>query len=274
VLRYEDLPHELNLASWFVDRRLEEGRGDRTALTVGDDASYTFAELAARLNRVGNVFRELDVRPEERVLIALSDGIDFVATWYGALKVGAVVAEVYTFLQAKDYAYFLRYTRAPVAVVDKAALGPLRAASASSPHLRALLVVGRGDEELLDGEHDFDVLVARASDDLEPAPTSRDDIAIWKFTTGSTGAPKAAVHLAHDPVLAYECYARTVLDLGRTTACSRCPSSSSATPGTRRRCSPSVPGPQASSFPSVRPPSGSSPSSRAIARPSSCRSRR
>ncbi len=213
MLRYEDLPRELNLASWFVDRRLEEGRGDRTALLVGDDASYSYAELAARVNRVGNVLRGLDVRPEERVLLALSDGIDFVATWYGTLKVGGVVAEVYTFLQAKDYAYFLAYTRAPVAVVDAAALPAMREAAASSPYLRTVLVVGRGDGELLPGEHDFDALVGRASEDLEPAATTRDDIAIWKFTTGSTGAPKAAVHLTHDPVVSCECYARGVLDL-------------------------------------------------------------
>ncbi len=52
-----------------------------------------------------------------------------------------------------------------------------------------------------------------ASPELEPAPTTKDDIAIWKFTTGSTGLPKAAVHPTHSPVLSFEWYARGVLDL-------------------------------------------------------------
>ncbi len=83
MLTYDDLPRELNVATWFVDRNIDEGRGDRTALIVGDDMT-TYAELARLVNRVGNVLRELGLRQGERVLLALSDGVDFVAVWYGA----------------------------------------------------------------------------------------------------------------------------------------------------------------------------------------------
>ena len=80
-----------NLATSFVDRHLEEGRGDRTAL-ICDDRQVTYAELAALVNRTGHVLRVLGVRQEERVLLALSDGVEFVASWYGAQKIGAVTA--------------------------------------------------------------------------------------------------------------------------------------------------------------------------------------
>ena len=43
---------------------------------------------------------------------AVATAYEFVATWYGAQKIGAVTAEVYTFLQPKDYAYYLGYTEA------------------------------------------------------------------------------------------------------------------------------------------------------------------
>jgi benzoate-CoA ligase family protein len=211
VLTYEDMPRGLNLASWFVDRNLEEGRGGRTAL-LGPDGATTYAELATLVNRSGHVLRELGVRAEERVLLVLSDGVEFVALWYGAQKIGAVTAEAYTFLQPKDYAYYLDYTRAGVVVVDGSTLGAVRDAAQSSRWLRRILVV-RAGEELREGEASFEALVAEAPDELEPAPTTRDDIALWKFTTGSTGAPKAAVHPQHTPLLSFDWYARGVLGI-------------------------------------------------------------
>jgi benzoate-CoA ligase family protein len=199
-----------NLASWFVDRHLEEGRGDRTALICGDER-VSYAELAKQVNRVGRVLRGLGVRQEERVLLALSDGVEFVATWYGAQKIGAVTAEVYTFLPAKDLAYYLDYTRAGVVVADATTLENLREARAASRWLRTLLVVG--EAELQTGEASFDELTAQAPDDLDPAPTQPDDVALWKFTTGSTGMPKACVHRAETPLRSFEHYARDVLDI-------------------------------------------------------------
>jgi benzoate-CoA ligase family protein len=211
VLSYDDVPRVFNLASYFVDRNVEEGRGGRIAL-IGPGGATTYAELAALTNRSGNVLRELGVRAEERVLLVLADSLEFVALWYGAQKIGAVTAEAYTFLQPKDYAYYLDYTRAGVVVADATTLDRVREAAGSGPWLRQVLVVG-GAAELGPGETSFDALAAAAPEELEPAPTTRDDIAIWKFTTGSTGLPKAAVHPQHSPLLSFDWYARGVLDI-------------------------------------------------------------
>jgi benzoate-CoA ligase family protein len=210
VLRLDDIPRELNLATHFVDRHVEEGRGDRTALVCVGDSDYSYYRLAERVNRIGNVLRELGVRPEERVLLALSDGADFVAAWYAVIKVGAVVAEAYTFLQPKDYAYYLDYTRARVVITDDVALPAIREVVAGARHLEHLLVAGE-DPPLETGEASLASLAAGVDARLDAEPTTRDDIAIWKFTTGSTGAPKAAVHCMHDPLVSFENYARDVL---------------------------------------------------------------
>ncbi|MGH3876795.1 MAG: benzoate-CoA ligase family protein [Actinophytocola sp.] len=207
-MRYEDLPERLNVADYFVDRNLADGRGDRQALLTAAGPT-TYAELAALVNRIGNVLLELGVRRGDRVLLALSDGVEFVATWYAAQKIGAVTAEVYTFLPAKDYRYFLDYTGANVVVVDPVTLERMREASGGR---HRLLVVG--DAEPRSNEHDLAALAKQAPDTLDAAPTTRDDVAIWKFTTGSTGAPKACVHPVASPVLSHHCYARDVLDIG------------------------------------------------------------
>ena len=198
MITHAGLPRELNLAAWFVDRSVEEGRGGRTAL-IGPGGATTYAELAGLVNRCGNLLRELGVRAEERVLLVLGDSVEFVALWYGAQKIGAVTAEAYTFLQPKDYAYYIEYTDAKVVVADEATEPAIREVAAE----RQVLVVG---EELR-------TRLQEVSAELEPAPTTKDDIALWKFTTGSTGQPKAAVHPVHSPVLSNDWYAQGVLGI-------------------------------------------------------------
>src|SRR5262245_43647289 len=197
-----------NLATYFLDRNLDEGRGGRVALYCGE-AEVTYAELCALTNRAGHVLRELGVSRGDRVLLALSDSAEFVACWFGALKIGAVVAEAYTFLPVKDYRYYAQYTEARVVVVDAGTLAPVREAVASLAEAPRLLVVG--EAQLLPGETGFAAAAAGMPADLEAAPTMPDDDALWKFTTGSTGSPKAAVHRGYDPVVSFESYAREVL---------------------------------------------------------------
>jgi len=168
VLTYDDIPPKFNLASHFVDRNLDEGNGERTALRCGGQ-SLTYAELARLMDRVGNMLRDLGVKREQRVFIALSDSPEFVATWYAVLKIGAVVADVYTFLRPKDYEYYLNYSRAEVAVVDLVTLENVRAAAANCPELRSMLVVGATPYQLRPGEFSFSELVEAAPDHLEQA---------------------------------------------------------------------------------------------------------
>ncbi|WP_132126022.1 benzoate-CoA ligase family protein [Actinocrispum wychmicini] len=187
-MRYEDVPASFNIASYFVDRN-DPGR---TALITGD-GPVTYGDLATRVNQAGNALLELGVRQGDRVLIAMSDGLDFVVAWYAAQKIGAVTAEVYTFLPVKDYRYFVEYVSPKVVLADRTTAAKLIEAGAPN------LIVG------LDTDRQPSALAA--------APTSRDDVAIWKFTTGSTGAPKACVLAARSPLLSFDWYARGVLDI-------------------------------------------------------------
>jgi benzoate-CoA ligase len=203
-----EFPERFNMAWYFLDKNLEEGRGGKTCLYWRDEA-YTYAEVQARSSRFGNALRALGVGIEDRVLLVLPDRPEFAFAWFGAAKIGAVIAMVNPALPADDYTHYFEYTRAQVAVVDVSTLdriGPLRA---SFSHLRHLVVVG-GDP----GPHlSFAELCAQASDRLQNADTHRDDPAIWLFTSGSTGKPKAAVHLQQDLPWNTERYAKQVMGI-------------------------------------------------------------
>ena len=109
-------PERFNLAGYYLDDRVEEGLGERVAVYF-EDRQYTYREVQKMANRVGNALSGLGVEMEDRVLIVLADSIEFVATWFGIAKIGAVITMVNTILPTADYEYYLDYTRAKVAVV-------------------------------------------------------------------------------------------------------------------------------------------------------------
>jgi benzoate-CoA ligase len=201
-------PEQLNMADYFLYHNLVEGRGEKRCLYY-KDASYTYAEVAERSDRVGNLLRELGVEVEDRILIALPDSPEFVFTWFGAAKIGAVITMVNTILPPADYAYYLEYTRAKVAVVHHSVEAAFDAARATAPSLRHLVVVG-GDNGK---NRSFEAATDASAGACVAEPTSRDDLAIWLFTSGSTGKPKAAVHLQHDLPYNTEHYAKQVLGI-------------------------------------------------------------
>lgn len=196
-----DLSAQLNIADFFLDARVREGRGDRTALLT-DAGRLSYREVQALANRYANVLSSAGVAPEQRVIIALPDGPDYVAALFGVLKIGAVVVMVNPELKPDAIEYFFDYSRAAVALVAEERADTFRAAAGRAGQSPALLVVGAGDwRSRLDA----------APDTWKNYPTHRDDAAIWLFSGGTTGRPKAAVQPHRSYANAAQCYACHVL---------------------------------------------------------------
>ncbi|HEY0101120.1 MAG TPA: benzoate-CoA ligase family protein [Pyrinomonadaceae bacterium] len=202
-----EFPERFNMADYFLYHNVEEGREGKVCLYF-EDERYTYAHAVRMANCAGNALaREGGVELEDRVLIVLPDCPEFVWTWFGASRIGAVITMVNPLLPAADYVYYLEYTRARVAVIHESLLETFTEAARGARHLRRVFVVGREHGEFAS----FGEVTAAMPDELTPADTHRDDIAIWLFTSGSTGHPKGAVHLQHDLPFNTECYAKRVL---------------------------------------------------------------
>jgi benzoate-CoA ligase family protein len=198
-------PESFNIADHFLDARVREGRGERTALVCGE-RTLSYREVQALADRFGHALLELGVQPEQRVIVALPDGADWVGAFFGILKAGAVVVMANPQLKPEDVAYFYEYTRAQVAIVGPDGLPAYAEAARGSRRLRRLLVVGGSAP----GHAAFDAEAGRG-EPLECAATHRDDACIWLFSGGTTGRPKAVLQTHASFANTTELYAKAAL---------------------------------------------------------------
>jgi benzoate-CoA ligase len=206
MIASEVLPPQFNVATWFVDRNVDEGRGASPAFHC-EGRTLTYADVQELANRTGNALLELGVLPEDRVLVLCLDGPAFLGAFWGAIKIGAVPIPSNTLLRSQDYLYFLDDSRAKVAIVSAPLLAEAGPALEQARHLKHVLIAEGPAGTYLS----FDDRVGKASSRLTAAITSRDEPAFWLYSSGSTGFPKGAVHLHHDMVICAETFAKQVV---------------------------------------------------------------
>src|SRR5688572_24147567 len=115
----------LNMADYFLFDRIREGRGGREAIR-SDNGSLSYEQVADLTSALGRQLVRLGVEPEQRVLIALPDGAEYVASLFGVLAIGAVAVMINPELRPDHLGAILDAARAPVAVVASSCLEALR----------------------------------------------------------------------------------------------------------------------------------------------------
>ena len=173
-------------------------RGDRPAFSWdgGRIAHGALPDLAAR---GAGLLAELGAGRGARVLILLSDSIEFVAIYLGALRLGAIAVAFNPQAPISDMARVVEDCGPSVALIE-AELAPAWAALSSAV---PATLAGRGE-------------IARRLASARPhpgAPAAATDPAFLVYTSGTTGTLKAAIHRHGDVALAAR-YPREVLGLG------------------------------------------------------------
>ena len=172
----------LNIYDPFVRHHAEQ-HGDRRALLT-DRGETTYGELHELAGRYATLLQEVGLKPTDRVLIALPDGVDYVGALFGILRAGAVVVMVNPQLKSDQTSYFLDYTTPTVALVHTEVFDEFSAAATELSAPPVFLEVGT---------ESFSERLSSASPEPAFHPTLDAHAAMFLFSGGTTGNPKAVV---------------------------------------------------------------------------------
>ena len=206
----------LNIAHEALDRHVEAGQGERTALRwIGRDETvrdFSYAELTEQANRFASLLRSLEVKPGDRVYAVLGRIPELYIAALGTLKAGAVFTPLFSAFGPEPLQARMEIGEANVLVTTGALYHrKVEAWRDAVPSLRHVLLAacpGAPPPRCID----LEAALAAADPVFETVATRPEDMALLHFTSGTTGRPKGAVHV-HEAVVAHHVTGRTALDL-------------------------------------------------------------
>jgi 2-aminobenzoate-CoA ligase len=197
-------PERLNCVSVLLDRWIEQGYGGRRCL-IAPGQTWTYAELAERVNRIANVLSDrLGVLPGNRVLLRSANNPMLVAVYLAVMKAGAIAVATMPLLRAKELALPIGLAEIRLAICDARLLEELEKARDSTPQLERIVTFGGPEGGL-------EAMMAQAAPYFKACDTSVDDVCLLGFTSGTTGGPKATMHFHRDVLAIADSYGRHVL---------------------------------------------------------------
>ena len=200
---------QLNIAVELTDRLVERGCGDRVAL-IGNGRRRTYKELTDWSNRLAHALVEnYGIEPGNRVLIRSGNNPALVAAWLAATKAGAVVVNTMPMLRAGELAKIIDKAEISLALTDSRIADELVVTAKNSRFLKQ--VVSFDGTSNHDAE--LDRIALGKSVKFDAVKTSRDDVALLGFTSGTTGEPKATMHFHRVLLIIADGYAQEVLNV-------------------------------------------------------------
>ena len=198
-LRY---PERLNAAVELIDRH------DPDAIAVLNDAGrWTYGEMKDLSDRIARLLVEEEgLVPGNRVFLRGPNGAMLFAAWLGVLKAGGIAVTTMPILRPGEIATLLERAQVSHAIVDSRFIGDFRQGAEQAGTVRSLL---RYDGDRGDGE--LETRLQSVASGFVAAESSRDDVALIAFTSGTTGKPKGCIHYHRDILACADGFARNIL---------------------------------------------------------------
>ena len=205
-------PDRLNIGVELTDAMVAKGFGDHTAL-IGNGRRRTYKELSDWTNRLAHALVEdFNLQPGNRVLIRSANNPAMVACWLAATKAGAVVVNTMPMLRAGELTKIVDKAQISHALCDSRLTDELDSCAADSPTLQYVIAF----DGTANHTSALDTAALEKPVKFDAVETSRDDVALLGFTSGTTGAPKATMHFHRDLLIIADGYGAEVLGVTDT----------------------------------------------------------
>jgi benzoate-CoA ligase family protein len=206
----------LNIADEFISRPAREYASKIAVIATereGGRAEFSYADVEQEVNRVAQALRASNCQPGDRVLIVLPDSVEFIASFFGAAKIGAIAVPVNSMARESDYQHYLRDCAARFAIVHRDSWEAVHTALSRAPVERAVIVGSgqRADRAIEDVAWRWEEWLPERAADLETHRTAPTDPAFFLYTSGTGGPARAAVHGHKDMLVTSRGFAQGVL---------------------------------------------------------------
>jgi benzoate-CoA ligase family protein len=193
----------------ILERNLAE-RADKVAL-YSAEREMTFRQVAQEVNQVGNALKKLDVRVGDVVGILAPDSAEWVTSFFGVIKIGAVALGMNTLLKPYEYDYILNDSRARVLIVHESLLPSIEEIRARQTYLEHVIVISSSANRK--GVLSYTDWISGYSTQLKAAYTHREDFCMLNYSSGTTGEPKGIFHAHKDLPLTAQLWGVNTLGL-------------------------------------------------------------
>ncbi len=200
-------PEQLNAVEHLLDRAVSHKGFAEHVMLRSVQRNFTYRGSQAVVNRIAAyLIEDCQLIPGNRVLLRGPNSMGMALCWLAVVKAGLIAVGTMPLLRAKELSEIINKAQPALALCDGQWLAELQTAQqqTASPMQRLICFNGAGDQDL--GQ-----LCASKSGEFLACKTLATDIAMMAFTSGTTGLPKAAVHLHRDLLAACECWPRHVL---------------------------------------------------------------
>ncbi len=217
-----DLPEvqyseQLNCVQALLDEHVAQGRGDRMAVR-GVDATgpmaWTYAQLQTKVNQIAHVLvYDMGMKSGQRLLLRGGNSPMMAACFLAALKAGLVVVPTMPLLRAAELKQMMDKAQVCAALCDSLLAEELTHCTEAShahftPSLKQVLWFRTADEQGVEAR------MTKHAKEFEACATSRDDVCLIAFTSGTTGQPKGTMHFHRDVLAMCDLFPRHVLQMG------------------------------------------------------------